>query len=46
MKFQWPKNEGDVRNIAKRQLDWLLDGLNIDQKKALRESINTTDIIF
>lgn len=46
MKFQWPKNEGDVRNITKRQLDWLLDGLNIDQKKALRESINTTEIIF
>lgn len=46
MKFQWPKTEGDVRNITKRQMDWLLDGLTIDSKKALEESINTTDIIF
>lgn len=46
MKFQWPKTEGDVRNITKRQMDWLLDGLTIDPKKALEESINTTDIIF
>ena len=46
MKFQWPKTEGDVRNITKRQMDWLLDGLTIDPKNALEESINTTDIIF
>ena len=46
MKFQWPKTEGEVRNITKRQMDWLLDGLTIDPKKALEESINTTDIIF
>ncbi|MDO5522365.1 MAG: IS66 family insertion sequence element accessory protein TnpB [bacterium] len=46
MKFQWPKTQGDIRNITKRQMDWLLDGVDIDQKKALRENINTTDIIF
>ena len=46
MKFQWPKTQGDIRNITKRQMDWLLDGLTIDPKKALEESINTTDIIF
>ena len=34
MKFQWPKNEGEVRDITKRQMEWLLDGLQIDQKKA------------
>ena len=46
MKFQWPKNEGEVRDITKRQMEWLLDGLQIDQKKAHRESINTTGMIF
>ena len=46
MKFQWPKNEGEVRDITKRQTEWLLDGLQIDQKKAHRESINTAGMIF
>ena len=46
MKFQWPKTEGDVRNITKRQMDWLLDGLTIAPKKALEESINTSDKII
>jgi transposase len=46
MKFQWPKNEGEVRDITKRQMEWLLDGLQIDQKKAHLESINTTGTIF
>ena len=46
MKFQWPKNEGEVRDITKRQMEWLLDGLQIDQKKAHRERINTAGMIF
>ena len=46
MKFQWPKNEGEVRDITKRQMEWLLDGLQIDQKKAHRESIYTAGMIF
>ena len=46
MKFQWPKNEGEVRDITKRQMEWLLNGLHIDQKKAHRESINTSGMIF
>jgi transposase len=46
MKFQWPKNEGDVRDITKRQMEWLLDGLQVDQKKAHRENIDTAGRIF
>jgi hypothetical protein len=46
MKFQWPKSEGEVRDISKRQLEWLLAGLQIDQKKAHPESINTSGMIF
>lgn len=46
MKFQWPKTQGEVRDITKRQLEWLLQGLQIDQKKAHPDSIDTSKIIF
>ncbi|HBG38427.1 MAG TPA: hypothetical protein DDW58_04130 [Clostridiaceae bacterium] len=46
MKFQWPKTQGEVRDITKRQLEWLLEGLQIDQKKAHPNSIDTSHIIF
>lgn len=29
MKFQWPKNKGELSNITKDQLSWLLSGLKI-----------------
>jgi transposase len=46
MKFQWPKNQGEVRDITKRQMEWLLDGLQVDQKKAHKENIDTENMIF
>lgn len=46
MKFQWPKTQGEVRAITKRQLEWLLEGLQVDQKKALKENIDTEGMIF
>jgi transposase len=46
IKFQWPKNQGEVRDITKRQLEWLLQGLQIDQKKAHPDNIDTSNIIF
>ena len=46
MKFQWPKTQGEVRDISKHQLEWLLQGLQIDQKKAHTNSIDTSKIIF
>lgn len=33
-RFQWPRNENEVRNITTQQLRWLLEGLSIDQPKA------------
>lgn len=41
MKFQWPKSQEEVRTITKRQLEWLSEGLQIEQKKAHKESIDT-----
>lgn len=46
MKFQWPRNQGEVRDITRRQLEWLLQGLQIDQKKAHPDSVDTAGIIY
>ena len=46
MKFQWPKNQGEVRDINRRQLGWLLQGLQIEQKKAHLDNVDTTGMIY
>ncbi len=33
-KFQWPHHSGKTLMIDRRQLQWLLDGLTIDQRQA------------
>ena len=33
MKFQWPRNGIELRNITREQLEWLLSGLSIEPKK-------------
>lgn len=37
MKFQWPKTPDEVREISFQQVEWLLQGLEIEQKKAHRQ---------
>jgi len=34
MTFQWPKDSKAVEEISQKQVDWLLEGLCIEQKKA------------
>ena len=46
MKFQWGKNQSEGRDITKRQLEWLLEGLQVDQKKAYPDSADTAGIIY
>lgn len=46
MKFQWPKTQGEIRDISRYQLEWLLQGLQIDQKKAHPSNLDTSKIIF
>ena len=36
-KFQWPKSAHEVRLITPQQLRWLLEGLSIEQSKALQK---------
>lgn len=35
--YQWPKTAHEVRSISEQQFRWLLEGLAIDQPKAVRE---------
>jgi transposase len=35
-RFQWPRNASEVRKITPQQLRWLLEGLSIEQAKAVR----------
>ena len=37
MKFQWPRNSKEMKNITKKQLEWLLSGLKIEQKNSFKE---------
>lgn len=36
LKFQWPKTPEEVKLISSQQVEWLFQGLEIEQKKALR----------
>ena len=37
IKFQWPRNKNDLKQINKQQLEWLLSGLKIEQKNSFKE---------
>ena len=34
MKFQWPRTPNEVKKISFQQVEWLLQGLKIEQEKA------------
>ncbi|MBR0577485.1 IS66 family insertion sequence element accessory protein TnpB, partial [Proteiniclasticum sp. BAD-10] len=33
--FQWPRSQDEAREITPQQYRWLLEGLSVDQKKAI-----------
>ena len=35
-RFQWPRNASEVRPLTRQEFRWLLEGLSIDQPKAIR----------
>lgn len=37
MKFQWPRTQEEAREVTFQQVEWLLQGLEIEQKKAHHE---------
>lgn len=36
--FQWPRTAAQVRNLSWQEFRWLLEGLSIDQPRAIREA--------
>lgn len=36
-RFQWPRNETEAKLLTQQQTRWLLEGLTIEQPKAIRE---------
>ncbi|HIT89922.1 MAG TPA: IS66 family insertion sequence element accessory protein TnpB [Candidatus Merdenecus merdavium] len=36
-RFQWPRNEEEVRRITPQEFRWLLEGLSINQPKAVKK---------
>ena len=35
-RFQWPRNASEVRPLTRQEFRWLMEGLSIDQPKAIQ----------
>ena len=35
-RYRWPRNECEAKELSEQQLRWLLEGLEIEQKKAIK----------
>lgn len=35
--YRWPRNETEARLLTPQQIRWLLEGLEIEQKKAIKQ---------
>ncbi|MGL5648269.1 MAG: IS66 family insertion sequence element accessory protein TnpB [Clostridium sp.] len=36
-RYQWPRNESEIKDISPGQFRWLMEGLAIDQPKAVKK---------
>ena len=43
-RFNWPRNEQEVRDLTHEQYIWLMQGLSIDQPKAIKKIEGGVDI--
>ena len=43
-KFNWPRSKQEVRNLTHEQYIWLMQGLSIDQPKAIKKLEGGVDI--
>ncbi|OUQ23240.1 IS66 family insertion sequence element accessory protein TnpB [Massilimicrobiota sp. An134] len=37
-KFKWPRNEQEARLLTAQQFRWLMEGLDIEQKKVIKKA--------
>ncbi|MFI3215000.1 MAG: IS66 family insertion sequence element accessory protein TnpB [Eubacteriales bacterium] len=45
-RFQWPKDASEVRALSRQEFRWLLEGLSIDQPKAIRPTAKNKKKVF
>ena len=43
--FQWPRSESEAKLLTQDQFVWLMQGLSVEQPKAIRRSEKHKDII-
>ena len=43
-RFNWPRDEEDVRQLTHEQFIWLMQGLSVDQPKAIKKIEGRMDI--
>lgn len=43
--FQWPRSESEEKLLTQEQFVWLMQGLSVEQPKAIRRSEKHKDII-
>ena len=39
-RYQWPRTEADARPLSRQEFRWLMEGLSVDQPKAIRADKN------
>ena len=42
-RYQWPRKESEVRPLTRQEFRWLMEGLSIDQPKAIPKISGTRD---
>lgn len=42
--FKWPRNETEARKLSAQQIRWLMEGLSIEQPKAIKKT--KPDIVY
>jgi transposase len=42
-RFQWPRNASEVRSLTRQEFRWLLEGLSIEQPKAIKPGSKQKD---
>ncbi len=40
--YRWPRDKSEVRNLTWREFDWLMSGIDIEQPKAIKTSVQSS----
>lgn len=45
-RFQWPRNASEVRALTRQEFRWLMEGLSIEQPKAIHPTAKNNRKVF